>query len=639
MTSPRVGASEAFDEFIAEARAILAGSERLRRRLPGGGQVHVDRPLPFLSVYRRPPGVEDIDTEELILGEASYLVASGEPDLHEGVSSLVLAVAETMVEVFGGFLLVEIWRAPAGDERGGSERSVRRPTFSVQSGSLRPDDPTIENLRYVLSGIPLRPAPLEVEVAATEVAHPLQLPPLISAERMAALPCHTIGIEVQPVYRQAKTGTPYPVVFRVARRGLTRALRQTFYHFAITHTSHRPEHHDTLGRRSAINAVWEADQRLREIDDSFDFLLQVTPVNTASAWVEFERSRFEREPASDYRPLVVNVSQLKRKLFAIRTEGLEDPTLAHLLDDKRNELDRQITMLADRNTPRFRYGSLQVYGGVDDDLLTLANDVLEQLPPHEPRADSERIFSSEEFARAGEKEIAHYREADPEMSATARVRGDISGMMVAKGHLLVGEDAEVPESRVEAMLHHEVGTHVVTHHNGRSQPLGLLATGLAGYNELQEGLAVTAEYLAGALGRTRMRVLAARVVAVRAMIDGATFVEAFRLLARDHDFEGDPAFKICMRVYRSGGFTKDATYLRGLVRMLDYLRSGGSLEPLYIGKISFAHIALVEELRWRRLLHAPPLTPRYFNLPEAVDRLARLRNGITVLDMISEETQ
>src|SRR5690606_17407786 len=129
----------------------------------------------------------------------------------------------------------------------------------------------------------------------------------------------------------------------------------------------------------------------------------------------------------------------------------------------------------------------------------------------------------------------------------------------------------VPAHRVDALLQHEIGTHVVTFANGSAQPLGLLATGLAGYEELQEGLAVLSEHLVDGLDTSRLRLLAARVVAVRSVIDGADFVETYRLLAEEHDVDPTTAFTVAMRVHRGGGLTKDAVYLRGLVRLLGYL--------------------------------------------------------------------
>jgi uncharacterized protein (TIGR02421 family) len=206
--------------------------------------------------------------------------------------------------------------------------------------------------------------------------------------------------------------------------------------------------------------------------------------------------------------------------------------------------------------------------------------------------------------------------------------------MVSRGSVLVGDETRIPVSRVDALLQHEVGTHVLTYVNGRAQPFQQLYTGLAGYDELQEGLAVLAEYLVGGLSRPRMRTLAARVVAVRRMLEGASFVEVFRELDRDYDFEEKAAFTAVMRVYRGGGFTKDAVYLRGLVRLMDYLKRGGEFEPLFIGKIHAKHIPFVDELTWRKVLVPPPVRPHYMARETTSQRLDRLRNGLSVRDLI-----
>ena len=70
-----------------------------------------------------------------------------------------------------------------------------------------------------------------------------------------------------------------------------------------------------------------------------------------------------------------------------------------------------------------------------------------------------------------------------------------------------------------------------------------------------------------------------------------------------------------MRTYRGGGLTKDAVYLRGLLQILKYLREGGELEPLYIGKIASAHLPLIAELRLRHVIKPPALRPRYLEDP------------------------
>jgi uncharacterized protein (TIGR02421 family) len=149
---------------------------------------------------------------------------------------------------------------------------------------------------------------------------------------------------------------------------------------------------------------------------------------------------------------------------------------------------------------------------------------------------------------------------------------------------------------------------------------------------MQEGLAVLAEYLVGGMTAARLRLIAARVIACQAMLDGATFEEAFRSLRRDIDDR--EAFNVVLRVYRGGGLAKDAIYLRGLLQILDHLRNGGSLTPFWIGKIAAAHFGAIQELNARGLLRAPRLEPAFLSSDAARPRLRKAMAGIDPIDMV-----
>jgi uncharacterized protein (TIGR02421 family) len=161
---------------------------------------------------------------------------------------------------------------------------------------------------------------------------------------------------------------------------------------------------------------------------------------------------------------------------------------------------------------------------------------------------------------------------------------------------------------------------------------------LAGYEELQEGLAVLSEYLVGGLSRPRLRLLAARVLAVKRLMEGSSWIETFRELDRNYEFNRYTAYTVTMRVYRAGGLTKDAAYFKGLLNLLEYMRQGGALEPLFIGKISAKHLPIMEELLWRHVLRPPPLKPRYMSEPQTVKRIERLHQGVSLLDLISPKS-
>ncbi|NQT37773.1 MAG: DUF1704 domain-containing protein, partial [Planctomycetes bacterium] len=399
-------------------------------------------------------------------------------------------------------------------------------------------------------------------------------------------------------------------------------------------------HYYALGRRAMVKAVWEVDRRMADVSDSFDFLLQCTPINTESAWGQFKRAGFEKAPTFYYRPLAVEPELLKRRLHTIPIERIEDPTLAHLFRQRQDELDRRITMLADVGTPRFLLGSLQIYPDVEPSLLIQANRLLEAIPSRQRGKAVGRQWDASAFAKRALAEIEYYRQRYPEFSATVAIRNDIySGMLVSGGDLLVGRHTRIPADRVDALVQHEIGTHLVTYYNGRAQPFRQLYTGLAGYDVLQEGLAVLAEYLVGGLSGPRLRLLAARVLAARYLIDGASFVETFRLLHRSCEFSQQTAFTLATRAYRGGGLTKDPIYLQGLVEILAYLEHGGDLEPLLVGKIAADHVPLMRELQLRQILRSPPLRPRYLDKPDVRDRLARLRQGAAMEKLIQDQTR
>ncbi len=624
------------ERFIRTVCKRLAEGKRVRRNLPFWGRLAIDRPLPFLCVYRRPGRRADPGTFRLVTSEASYLTCSALPRQREGIGRLVGSVAETLGGKYGEFLILEIWAAPP---EGPDPDSVAplRPGFRIYPPRESGHEALTTSFEEALRRIKLDGRRATVETVHRFRSWPRKLPPLLPADETSGPRALMYGLEVSPVFRHPETGEPFPRVAGELRRSLSVALRRFFYQFTRTSTTAHPLHFHALGRQAVVKAVWEVDTKLAEVSDAYEFLLQLTPVNTQQAWKQFERNRFERIPTLHYRPLPVDPVVLKRGMFKVPVERIEDPALAMIFREKLYELDRQITMFQDRNTPRFLHESIQLFGGVDGELFGTAVSLLETIPPRSREASSGGTLNAEAFARVAREEIDHLRLQHPGLTARVEIRPDVTGLLVSKGNLLVSSDSKIPGSRVEALVQHEIGTHSVTYHNGRAQKLRILSTGLTGYDTLQEGLAVLAEYLVGGLSRPRLRLLAGRVVAVRLLIDGASFIDTFRELQKTHGFASRTAFTVTVRTYRSGGLTKDAVYLLGLIQILKYIKGGGELEPLFVGKMATEHIPTIRELTWRGVITPPLMIPRYLHRPESAARLKELRKGLGVLDLLERK--
>lgn len=624
-------------KLIEEICDRLAQNKQVRRTLPRKGRVHIDRQLPFLCVYRRPTEREDAGTHRLVKGEASYLVAPGDDQFHDSTSTLVREVVRTLSREFGAFVIIEVWASPDGGKANDPAVPTVSPTFTIHAPNATGLGLTIEALEKRLLRVKILKQEVDVKVDRQATSHPTEMKPLLSADEARELNCSLIGISVPPVYRHAKSQQEFPQIMRSLGRSFALALRQGFYEFTRSRTTHRPPHYHALGRKAVVKAVWEVDRRLAEVGNQFDYLLQLTPVNAADAFEQFRSSNYERVPEFHYRPLPVDTGLLKRQLYGIPIERVEDPALERVFLEKQEELETKLSMLRDRDTPKFLHESLQLFGGVKDDLLGLANNLLEKVPrSRKPTADVKDINATE-FASRAEAEINYYRELSSRFTGKARVTGDVANLIVSRGSLLIAKQMTVPETRVEPLLAHEIGTHLVTYYNGKSQPFQQLYSGLAGYEELQEGLAVLSEYLVGGLSSARMRQLAARVVAARHLTDGASFVDTFRTLAYTFDFSEQAAYTVTMRIYRGGGLTKDAIYLRGLRAMLRYIQKGGDLSPLYAGKMAEKHIPLIQELQYRNVLAAAPLRPRFLENEAAQQRLDEIRTQkLSVLDLVME---
>ncbi|MBA3313270.1 MAG: DUF1704 domain-containing protein [Planctomycetota bacterium] len=612
---------EAVTEAVVER---LMMNRRVRRNLPGGGRIKIDRQLPFLCLYRRPHDRDDVGTRELVTTEAAYLVASGEERYRDGVSALCEAINGAVQEHFGAFLLIEVWSAQT---EAAAAQDAYAPAFRIVTADAEELPTTLRALEKALAAIKINHRRASVTCTIADRVAPPGFEPVVAES--ACPGCFMLGLEVRPIFRDDTTGTVFPVVLQRLRSRLAVALRQAV--FAFTDNGNDPNgHYESLGPTALTRAARQADQELCNIGFAFDFLQQVTPVNSAEAWEEFRSGGFKQAPHFQYRPLPYHPNLLKRRLFDVPIEGIEDSTLAHLCGERQDELDRQLTALRVLGTRNFLYSSLQIYGHAEDGLVELAEQILERLPAT-PSAEVDDFVTADEVVATAQREIDLYRKRSPEFEGSVVHEDVAAGLMVAKGRLYVSTTVRLRKSRLEPLMHHEVGTHLLTYFNGGRQPFRQLRFGLAGYEPLQEGLAVLAEHLSGGLSRSRLRTLAGRVLAVRWMTEGTGFVETFHRLC-GLGFSDRAAFTTTLRVFRGGGLTKDAIYLRGLQQLLAYMADGHDIEPLYVGKIGLHHVPYVRELRRRGVLDPPNVLPRLWDDQHVHDRLDACRT-MSILDL------
>ncbi len=314
------------------------------------------------------------------------------------------------------------------------------------------------------------------------------------------------------------------------------------------------------------------------------------------------------------------------ELAALESSLVGDhPFFAWLRAVSRSMLDANRMLLA-VGTREFYELSLAIYGGarttaLDADTTNL--DFAEHLVRRvgAPVTTSRARLDAVAFAADLERRIARRQPPipmaivlDPDLSAKA-----IAGMTRVR----VRQDASFEPSEAVGLYYHEIETHALTAQNGEAQSrLPFLRSGGPRTTRTQEGLAVFSELYAHALTPARLRRLTDRVQMVAMAEDGASFLDLYRHLASAggtrHEAYLD-AQRICRGGVLTGGapFTKDASYLSGLMDVYNFLRvalradARMVAEVLVSGRIALDDIEALMWLRAQGVLAKPKLTPRW----------------------------
>ena len=606
--------------IAAAAMADLEFGEdgSLRQAIGDSGRVHLDRWLPFLVIH---VGAGDGSSlaRRVAINSPAYLVWSPEDD-GLALPTLDRLVATIEQRLGAPLLLFVLSDQPVPLV---SEQAPTLPRFEarISSSADRAARRGADALQQAVGNISADLRTCTVERGEAD-----------GAAELAANACR-ICLQLPSIHRSAD-GTVYPQLEHDLSVAFGDAMLKAACAFLEDGKRAAPVHYRALGRRAILAAAKSADRKLGKLARSFDFLLSVSPINTGEAMERFLDAKAGELPHFHYRPLAVDPDLAKRALYDIDLSIIEDPLLERLLSEKRREIDQQLTMLAARNTPAFRPASTMLYGNVEPALL---DDALALLGSTDKAPPSGASVGAEDIATAARALIKAYRALDERFSAEVELRQDVSGLMVSGPKLMIGSDSVMPADRVVALLAHEVSVHLLTFFNGEAQGLRIFRSGLAGYEGVQEGLGVFAEWAVGGLTRTRLRLLAGRVVAVDAMLRGMDFIEVYRLLVRDHGFRRRGAFGIAARVFRSGGMAKDAIYLRGFRQVVDLVGSGASLAPFWLGKIAPGHAPAIEELLQRGLVREPVFIPEFLARADTRERIARLQAGLPFQSMFNPE--
>jgi hypothetical protein len=340
----------------------------------------------------------------------------------------------------------------------------------------------------------------------------------------------------------------------------------------------------------AIDAVFERIHRLT------DWAAVFTPVNAAA-----ERRRFldtlraggRSEPAFEYRePDLRAAGEAATALAALDLSGVPAP-LRPEYEHARDLFDLQLRLLdafARRDDDRVGLLSRQLYWEADTrPLLDAAHAALSRAEavPGTGR-DPGLPVSADVVAAAVQRSLDDYGVAWTtriDASSAARVRVSRSDRQV-----VLSRDARFREVDIRKIVVHEVETHVLRAENGRRLwRFGLYGLGTPVTERMEEGMALMNERTAGVARPDQARIVALHVVGIDTAATRG-FSDTFEAV-RPYVADDGEAFQRVVRWKRGlhdqrrpNAFWKDVVYFGGGLRLEAYLRAGGDLRELYLGR-------------------------------------------------------
>ncbi len=294
-------------------------------------------------------------------------------------------------------------------------------------------------------------------------------------------------------------------------------------------------------------------------------------------------SYFTMNPVLD-----IYVRELKEMIKEVSMDELGVIFESEILD----LLDR-IEMIKGVGTANFSGNSESYYGVIDHGTLSVAKELVGK------KVEEKFTPISLDFAVS---EINHFLEKK-KLSHMVKIRepsGARFAVINSTKEVLVNNDTVFSKEMLARLIAHEVETHIYRYENGLRQPYKLLAQGFSRETtETEEGLAVCIEKLRGVSSEKQVKEYAGRVIAIHTA-QKHCFCETYQEMCKY--FSEDDAFRLTLRAKRGtkdqekpGSFFKDALYLRGMLRVEEFLKEHDYKE-LYYAKYAIFDIPLVMDI-------------------------------------------
>jgi len=567
-------------DFISSLPVVLQGEDSRY-------EYDLNRPVDS-CVYEMAWG-KQVWSETLTAAERATSISK-----HEQYYRILGCLVDTLESQFGLCLLYDVHSY-------NYQRIEREtPAFNLGTGQLntRKWDKEINHLLGLLGNIEL--PNIEIDASVNSVFKGQGYQATFIKENFANT--LILPIEVKKIFMNEVGGEAFPLVIEKLKEAMKTVLTEHAAATILRRTKVKRLTGSHILASKLPREVIKLDRQLYSLARGINTLSYINPTNLKQEKRRFLHKPHDYQPRFTYRQLDIDPYKFREQLYRLPVDDVRDADIQKMYRRVIDQLAIRIDLLSSIGQDEFLYNSLRYYGQPDQQDIANANFILH----------AKEYQVAEPASISAAEAINAFKAAAEEYAISCKIVGSkqlIARAMVSGRNIKVNMGCQFSPADLNALIHHELGVHMVTSVNADRQPLKVLKLGLPGNTHTQEGLAILCEHLSGNFPLQRLKTLALRVITVDKMVRGDSFSETFNHLVTEHRLDKNDAFTITARAYRGGGFTKDYLYLKGLRDALIYYRES-DLTSLFVGKTGFEFKPLLDELITREILRKPDYLPK-----------------------------
>lgn len=352
---------------------------------------------------------------------------------------------------------------------------------------------------------------------------------------------------------------------------------------------------DVLTAHLDEKMILSVDEKIYEIDEKIKLLSYINPQN-----LEEQKELFlenpEFSPRFFYKKPEIDLEHLKRE---VKKTPIVNHELYPLFERKITQIENKIDLILSVGSDKFQFYSEELFGSIEKNSYQSAIKFLNKYTKKNIDDTSETLDTKtaqtiiEDFLKS--HKLSHWK--------ISIIPETVSDIQVTKRHtILLKKNATFKRNRLQALLAHEIGTHVFRFENGKRQPFRIFERGTAGYLRTEEGLAIWNQNALGLELGEKFLTPAYQVVSIY-LGQKMSFLDLFHYLKTTYDISNELAWKLCLKAKRgltdtskTQVFTKDSIYFRGYQDIKRFIKEKGEIKDLYVGKIAIKDLPLIQKI-------------------------------------------